>query len=91
MLEAEVLVLPHHGSKSSLQPRLYSRVGGKWAVAACGPGNRFGFPHSEVVQACNEAGLTVLSTAEHGAVRFRWQGSGAVRVSSARLGRLGED
>lgn len=91
VLEAEVLVLPHHGSKSSLQPRLYSRVGGKWAVAACGPGNRFGFPHSEVVQACNEAGLTVLSTAEHGAVRFRWQGSGAVRVSSARLGRLGED
>ncbi len=87
-LQAEVLVLPHHGSKSSLLPHLYTRVGGKWAVAACGPGNRFGFPHSEVVQACEEAGLTVLSTADHGAVRFCWQGPRAVRVISARRGEL---
>ncbi len=87
-LEAEVLVLPHHGSKSSLHPRLYSRVGAKWAVAACGPGNRFGFPHASVVQACERAGLKVLTTADHGALCFRWQGQGAVRVRSARFGEL---
>ena len=90
-LEAEVLVLPHHGSKSSLQPRLYSRVGAKWAVAACGPDNRFGFPHSAVVRACEQAGVTVLSTADHGAVRFRWQGKEPVLVRSARLGELAGD
>lgn len=43
-LAAEVLVLPHHGSRSSLKPRLYEQVGAAWAVAACGPDNRFGFP-----------------------------------------------
>jgi competence protein ComEC len=83
-LDAEVLVLPHHGSKSSLLPAFYGRVGARWAVAACGPANRFGFPHPAVVEACERAGSAVLTTAEHGAVRFEWsEGRGAV-VTSAR-------
>jgi competence protein ComEC len=90
-LDAEVLVLPHHGSKSSLEPLLYSRVGAKWAVATCGPNNRFGFPHEAVVRDCERAGINVLSTAEHGAVRFHWQGRGAALVTSARFGGLTED
>jgi len=91
VLEAEVLVLPHHGSKSSLYPRLYASVGARWAVAACGPGNRFGFPHPSVVRACEAAGAVVLTTAEHGAVRFRWKGAETVRVESARFGELAGD
>jgi competence protein ComEC len=91
VLEAEVLVLPHHGSKSSLHPRLYALVGARWAVAACGPGNRFGFPHADVVQACEAAGASVLTTADHGAVRFSWKGAGAVRVKSARFGAWTRD
>lgn len=87
-LLAEVLVLPHHGSKSSQNPRFYARVDPRWAVAACGPGNRFGFPHPSVVRACEAAGATVLTTAEHGALRFRWRRAGPVRVESARFGEL---
>lgn len=90
-LEAEVLILPHHGSKSSLHPRLYALAGASWAVAACGPGNRFGFPHPSVVRACEAAGSKVLTTADHGAVRFRWQGVHAARVQSARFGELAPD
>jgi len=90
-LDAEVLVLPHHGSKSSLQPRLYARVGAKWAVAACGPANRFGFPHPGVVRACEAAGSTVLTTADHGAVRFLWRCGQKAAVRSARLGAWSAD
>lgn len=85
-LASEVLILPHHGSKSSLQPRLYERVGAAWAVAACGPANRFGFPHPSVVSACEQAGSTVMTTAEHGAVRFLWREGRDVLVESARFG-----
>ena len=85
-LESEVLILPHHGSKSSLQPRLYERVGAAWAVAACGPANRFGFPHPAVVSACEQAGSTVMTTADHGAVRFLWREGRDVLVESARFG-----
>lgn len=90
-LQAEVLVLPHHGSRSSLSQRLYALTGARWAVAACGPGNRFGFPHPDVVRACERAGARVLTTAEHGAVRFRWRGGEAVRVRSVRQGELARD
>lgn len=90
-LDAEVLVLPHHGSKSSLQPRLYDRVGANWAVAACGPANRFGFPHPGVVRACEAAGCTVLTTADYGAVRFLWRDGQDAAVRSARFGAWNAD
>lgn len=88
-LASEVLVLPHHGSRSSLKPGLYDRVGAAWAVAACGPDNRFGFPHPEVVQACVRAGSAVLTTADCGAVRFSWEGDGPAQVRCARAGAGG--
>jgi len=84
VLAAEVLVLPHHGSKSSLHPGLYARVGARWAVAACGPGNRFGFPHAAVTDACRLAGSEVLTTAERGAVRFTWREGERAAVTFAR-------
>lgn len=83
-LDAEVLVLPHHGSRSSLSPRLYTAVKARWAVAACGPFNRFAFPHAEVVAACQQAGMEVLSTAEHGALRFTWGRDEQSVIQSAR-------
>jgi competence protein ComEC len=86
-LDAEVLVLPHHGSRSSLRNDFYERVAAMWAVAACGPANRFGFPHAEVVRACEDFGSAVLTTADFGAVRFRWRGSGPAEVGCARLDR----
>jgi competence protein ComEC len=90
-IDAEVLVLPHHGSKSSLLPSLYGRVGARWAVAACGPANRFGFPHPAVVEACERAGSAVLTTAVHGAVRFEWREGRDAAVTSARPRPAGRD
>lgn len=84
-LDSDVLILPHHGSKSSLLPDFYDAVNASWAVAACGPGNRFGFPHPDVVAACRQAGSTVLTTADHGAVRFVWT-AGGLSVRTARQG-----
>jgi len=83
-LDADVLILPHHGSRSSLSPRLYAAVSAQWAVAACGPFNRFSFPHTEVVGACQKASMDVLSTAEHGAVRFTWLPGQEPLVQGAR-------
>jgi competence protein ComEC len=43
------------------------------------------------VRACEAAGSKVLTTADHGALRFRWQGANAARVQSARFGELAPD
>lgn len=85
-LDAEVLILPHHGSRSSLDSDFLRQVHAAWAVAACGPNNRFGFPHPRVVDACRELGARVMTTADWGAIRFRWTGSDAPSVETARPG-----
>lgn len=90
-LQAEVLVLPHHGSRSGLSSRWYDAVGATWAVAACGFGNRFGFPHPEVVAACEERGMRVLTTAQYGAIRFSWAPEAPVQVRLARFSDWVED
>ena len=84
-LTADVLVLPHHGSRSSLRDDLYERVQARWAVAACGPGNRYGFPHEDVVRACAASGARVMTTARHGAVRFFWEKDAPVEIRCARF------
>lgn len=83
--QAEVLVLPHHGSRSSLSSRWYDHVNATWAVAACGFKNRFGFPHPEVTAACEERGMRVLTTAQYGAIEFSWTKGKPVQVRSARF------
>lgn len=83
-LGADVLVLPHHGSRSSLDSEFLGQVHAAWAVAACGPNNRFGFPHPRVVEACRAVGAMVMTTAERGAVRFRWTDAGEPSVETAR-------
>ena len=50
-LRAEVLVLPHHGSRTSLSPALYARVSPDAALCSDGFLNRYDFPHPEVVEA----------------------------------------
>ncbi|MBG0789782.1 MAG: DNA internalization-related competence protein ComEC/Rec2 [Desulfovibrionaceae bacterium] len=78
-LRAEVLVLPHHGSRSSLSPGLYAAVAPRAALCSNGYLNRYGFPHPEVAEA---VGASVLSTSRHGRVDVAWDRGGgrAVRV-----------
>lgn len=83
-LQADVLVLPHHGSRSSLQPALYAAVRPRYAVAACSRGNRFGFPHKEVVRACRSQDILVLTTADQGGIVFSWSEENRVAVQTAR-------
>lgn len=70
-LRAEVLVLPHHGSRSSLSPAFYAAVGARAVLCSNGYLNRYGFPAPEVVDA---VGAPVWTTSRHGRVDVEWQG-----------------
>ena len=73
-LGAEVLLLPHHGSRSSLSRELYRQVQPRLAVASCGYLNHFHFPHPEVREALQEKDIPLLTTAQEGSIRVSWQG-----------------
>jgi len=71
-LSADVLVLPHHGSRSSLVPALYDAVRPRLAVAATGYLNQWGFPAAEVREALQQRGIPLLHTAANGQIRITW-------------------
>jgi len=73
-LSSTVMVAPHHGSRSSSSQGLVNAVRPAVVVISAGAGNRFGFPHDEVVRRYRAAGSQLLCTGSHGAVSMRSDG-----------------
>ena len=48
-LAADVLLVPHHGSKTSSTPAFIDAVAPRWAILSVGYRNRFHHPHASVV------------------------------------------
>lgn len=70
-LAVDVLVAPHHGSKTSSTGGFLDVTRPRYALFPVGYRNRFHFPHAEVVQSYIDRGIVVLSSARHGAISFR--------------------
>jgi len=66
----EVLVVPHHGSRTSSGSGLVDATRPRWALVSAGHRNRWGFPAITVVERWSSAGATLLDTASSGAIEF---------------------
>ncbi len=75
-LRADVLMAPHHGSKTSSSPAFLNAVAADTVVLSSGYKNRFHHPAHVVSQRYKAHGMTILNTAEVGAVRIRLSDSG---------------
>lgn len=78
---APVLVVPHHGSKTSSSAAFIAGVAPTLAVISAGWRNRFGHPKPEVVARYVEAGVPVLNTADSGAIGLSFPADGPARVA----------
>ncbi|WP_339900404.1 DNA internalization-related competence protein ComEC/Rec2 [uncultured Gilvimarinus sp.] len=81
----DVLVAPHHGSKSSSSAQLVAALKPRSVVFSAGFNNRHGHPHEQVLQRYREAGSVVFNTAHDGAVSFVSDAEG--RLQARRLRR----
>ena len=70
-LRAQVLVAPHHGSKSSSSPAFIEAVGPEQVLFPAGYGNRFDFPSKEILKRYADGGAITLKTSETGAIQLR--------------------
>lgn len=70
VLKADVLLAPHHGSKTSSTVSFVERVSPQFVVFSAGFFNRFDFPHSEVFARYLEAGASAMISSEYGALEF---------------------
>ena len=75
-LRADVLVVPHQGSRSSSTGDFIAAVQPRWAVFPAGYRNRFGHPNQEVVERYRASGAQLLRTDSAGAVLVRLEGEG---------------
>jgi competence protein ComEC len=70
-LAADILLAPHHGSKTSSTPEFLAAVRPSAAVIPVGYRNRFGHPNAEVVERYGAAGARLWRTDLDGAVTVR--------------------
>ncbi len=70
MLAADILIVPHHGSKTSSSPAFVSAVNPRFALFAAGYRNRYGHPKPEVVARYQQLPAHVYNSARHGAISF---------------------
>ncbi|MGE4505356.1 MAG: ComEC/Rec2 family competence protein [Desulfovibrionaceae bacterium] len=75
-LRADVLVLPHHGSRTSFSPEFYDRVGPGLVLCSGGSVYRHRQPAPEILAALEPLGVEVRSTWSEGLVEVAWEAPG---------------
>ncbi len=63
LLAADILKVPHHGSRGSSTAAFLDAVKAEEAWISCTASNVHGFPHAETLQRLTAAGMEVLTTA----------------------------
>jgi competence protein ComEC len=86
-VRADVLLVPHHGSKTSSTERFIAAVAPRWAVVAAGYRNRFGHPNEQVLERYRAAGVEVRRTDREGALQVVLEEQPSLAGERARRGR----
>jgi competence protein ComEC len=77
-LQSEVLMVPHHGSRTSSSWTFLMQVAPKLAVVTSGHLNRFGHPNQLIKERYQKAGIPLITTSDAGMIhlsldrQWRW-------------------
>ena len=82
-LRSDVLVVPHHGSKTSSTPAFLDAVRPRAAVFQAGYRNRFGHPAAEVLERYRQRRIAAMDSASCGA----WQWHSGKAASAGERGQ----
>ncbi len=88
-LKANLLIAPHHGSRTSSSDPFIHKVRPDQVVFAAGYRNRFGHPKPDIVERYRSLGAITLSTVDTGAISLTAQQQGVVTYRLYRNERWG--
>ncbi len=86
-LRADVLLVPHHGSRTSSTTAFVDAVRPGWALVQSGYRNRFGHPVAEVLARYTERGVRIADSPRCGAMRWHSAQPDAVRCEREHAAR----
>lgn len=81
-LKADLLLVPHHGSKTSSTPEFLDAVRPSIAIVQAGYRNRFQHPVPEVMARYQERSIRIIASPQCGAAR--WQSDQALQINCQR-------
>jgi competence protein ComEC len=84
-LQAQLMVAPHHGSRTSSSEALIAAVRPRWASVQAGYRSRFGHPHAQVLARYAQHGVQVVRSDWSGAARWRFGADGSAALEQWRL------
>lgn len=70
LIEADILKVGHHGSKSSTTQDFVDKVKPAISLISCGVGNRFGHPRKETLDTLESAGSQIYRTDQRGEIIY---------------------
>jgi len=79
-LESDVVLSPHHGSRSSSSQAFVAATSPEHVIHSAGRRNAFGHPHPEVLARWTQAGTRNWRTDSQGAVTVAFPARGGERV-----------
>lgn len=78
--ESEILVMGHHGSRTSLHYDFLYAVDPLEAVISCGADNSYGHPHAETIEYLTDNGIEYWRTDYSGDIVYRISSDGFERI-----------
>ncbi len=78
--KSDILVMGHHGSRTSVYKPFLNAVDASVAVISCGRDNDYGHPHKEALNYVSQNGITLYRTDKEGDIVFRCDAEGYEKV-----------
>lgn len=69
-IASDVLLMPHHGSKTSSTTEFITAVNPSWSINSSGKYNPFNHPAAEVIQRYEKLGIPILDTQDEGLINL---------------------
>ncbi len=79
-LQSDILVSPHHGSRTSSDELFLNWVAPRSVIISAGYRNRFAHPHPQVIERYWRHGIQWYNTALHGQVRIKSNADGVLVI-----------
>ena len=79
-LQADIIKIAHHGSKSSTSQQFLKEVSPRIALIGVGESNKFGHPNDEVIKRLQKLKVDMYRTDESGEINIVIDGNGGVKI-----------
>ncbi|MCZ6802730.1 MAG: DNA internalization-related competence protein ComEC/Rec2 [Proteobacteria bacterium] len=83
LIKSDILLVPHHGSRTSSTKMFISAVAPKYAFTATGYRNRFGFPKQDIISRYETHGIETLVSYKTGEISAKFR-EGGLKIDEFR-------